>query len=386
MSGFTGHPQSAEEIDLLRLARTLWQGRRTIIIAVLFGMTVTGLVAYFGSWTWTSEAVLVAPSLTDNPDLVLERTSLKTLGITPEVTDGWLSGRFIRTFSARDTKLDFLRTSRVFQDMTAGLSASARIAAENAMMKGMVLEASPEGRGEKTLYPYLTALLKAKDPRQAQQLLDDWITYVNDRVATMARQTLEEQRRVHLEAMRQQLDLARSREAITREVAVTRLGYALSLAKAAGVSQPVFMKGEAFHDDPDFPLGLGEKGLSRKLAIFSGETDLRVLSVSLQEKEDMLSRLEKLPMTASAIQAVHLLSRPELPERHDGPGLALLLVLGALLGGLTAAGWVFLLNISRPQNIFPLSGALPPETAGVTSGRHVQAQSAAQGIPGATSR
>jgi len=382
VNGLSRHPHPAGEIDLLHLARIVWQGRRTLMMAVLFGAAVTGLAGHFGGWTWTSEAVLVTPSLTDNPDLALQRASLKTLGITPEVTDGWLSGRFIRTFSARDVQLDFLQTSAVFQGMTAGLSAPARVAAENAMIKGMVLEPALEGKGEKTLYPYLTARLKAKDPGQAQRLLDDWLAYVNARVATMARETLEEQRRVHLEAMRQQLALARSREAITREVTVNRLGYALSLAKAAGVSQPVFTKGEAFHDDPDFPLGLGEKGLSRKLAIFSDETDLRRLSVSLQEQEDMVSRLEKLPVTAPSIQAFHLLSRPVLPEQHDGPGTALLMLLGAMVGGMLATGLVLLRSVSHAQDNALLSGSLLTETAAVASGPAPRTP----GTPGTLSR
>ncbi|MFZ4170086.1 LPS O-antigen chain length determinant protein WzzB [Enterobacter ludwigii] len=349
MSTLPVHQPSAGEIDLLQLARTLWQGRRTFIFAILLGVAASGLAGHFGAWTWTSEAVLVAPSLTDNPALALQRASLKTLGITPDVTDSWLSGRFIRTFSARDVQLDFLQTSPVFQGMTAGLSAPARMAAENAMIQGMVLEPAPEGKGEKTLYPYLTARLKAKTAPQARQLLDDWLVYVNARVATMARQTLEEQRRVHLEAVREQLGLARTREAIARQVSVTRLGYALSLAKAAGISQPVFTKGDAFHDDPDFPLGLGEKGLSRKLEIYSDGTDLRRLSVTLQEQEDLVRRLESIPVTTPSVQAFHLLSSPVLPERHDGPQTVLLMVLGALAGGFIAAGVVLLRSLSHPQ-------------------------------------
>lgn len=103
---------------------------------------------------------------------------------------------------------------------------------------------------------------------------------------------------------------------------------------------PVFTQGEAFRDDPDFPLALGEKGLSRKLAIFSREASLRQLSVTLQEQEDMVSRLEGVRMSSTPLKAFHLLSSPERPERHDGPGAALLGLLGALSGGVIAAGLV----------------------------------------------
>lgn len=68
--------------------------------------------------------MLVAPSLTDNPDLSRQRAELKTLGITPDVDDAWLTGRFVRTFISYDVQLDFLRDSPVFAQMTIGMSAS----------------------------------------------------------------------------------------------------------------------------------------------------------------------------------------------------------------------------------------------------------------------
>lgn len=354
MSALHDHPLPAGEIDLRHLVRLVWRWRRVFILAMSLGAAAGALVDSLGAWTWTSEAVLVAPSLTDNPDLALQRASLTALGVTPDVTDSWLSGRFIRTFSARDARLDFLQASPVFQSMTAGLSATARAATENAMIQGMVLEPASGGKGREPLYPYLTARLKAKHARDARTLLADWLVYVNARVATMARQTLEAQRRVRLQTLREQLELERTRETIVRQVSVTRLGYALSLARAAGLSQPVFMKGDAFHDDPDFPLGLGEKGLSRKLAIYRDGTDLRQLSVALQEQEDGVSRLEKIRVDAPDIQAFHLLSRPVLPEQHDGPGGMLLMLAGALLGAGSAAAGVALRHLLAPQ-----AGAVP---------------------------
>ena len=337
------------EIDLLHLVRLLWQWRGVFILAISLGVAAGALTGYFRAWTWTSEAVLVAPSLTDNPQLALQGASMTTLGITPDVTDDWLSGRFIQTFSTRDVQLDFLRASPVFQGMTAGLSATARAAVENAMMKGMVLEAAPGEKGRGPLYSYLTARLKAKSARDAQTLLDDWLVYVNARVATMARQTLEAQRRVRLDAMREQLELDRTRETIARQVSVTRLGYALSLARATGLSQPMFTKGDAFQDDPDFPLILGEKGLRRKLAIYRDGTDLRQLSVALQEQEDMVSRLEKMQISAPDVQSFHLLSRPVLAEQHDGPGDVLLMLAGGMAGAGVAAFIVTLRSIMLSQ-------------------------------------
>lgn len=240
MSGLSSGGDAGSEIDLVSLVRTLWQQRRVLGAAVVLCATFALVAGHCWPWRWTSSAVLVAPTLSDNPALAQQRASLHALGIDPAVTDEWLFSRFIRTAGARDVQRDFLRSSPVFRHLTAGLSSPERIAAENAMMKGMVvLEPAPQGKTDKPLQPYLTAQLKAKAAPDAQTLLDGWLTYVSGQVSLMAEKTLEEQRRVRLVSARQQLSLTRTREEIDRQVRVTRLEYALSIAKAAGISQPV---------------------------------------------------------------------------------------------------------------------------------------------------
>lgn len=226
------------------------------------------------------------------------------------------------------------------------------------MTKGIVLTPALEGKGEKTLYPYLTARLRANNALAARQLLAGWLAYANARVAVMARQTLESQRLISLETERQQLGLARTLEAIERQVSRTRLGYALLLAQAAGVTQPVFTRGETFRDDPDFPITLGEKGLRRKLDIFNNDTDLSHLSVELQEREDMVRRMEAASVDAPGITAFHLLLRPKLPARRDGLGMVVFVLLGALFGLLVSA-CVVLLREACQRQIPESRGLLP---------------------------
>lgn len=354
MSGQPPYTTAAGEVDLLMLARTLWSGRRILALTVLLCLATGCAFSALWPWYWRSEAVMVVPSLTDNPALARRQAELEALGIAPEVTGEWLSGRFIRTFSSTDTQRDFVEGTAWFVKRTQGMSPAARARVAQGVMKGISLEAAPTGRQEKPLYPSLTAGIRMQDAQEAQAMLDDYLRFVTDRVTQAVRQTLESQRQVRLTAARQQLSLTLARETVAHSVNVTRLEYALSLAQAAGVTQPVFTRGEMFRDDPDFPLSLGEKGLAKKLAILNAEKDLRALSTTLQDQDEMIRRLEAVYVTDVSVTPFHLLSRPSLPEQHDGPGPLLILLLSGMAGLMLSAGCLLMkAALDNPQVVPP---------------------------------
>lgn len=334
--------RSDAEVDLLQVLSTLRAGWLTLTLYMAFGVLVCVLASQFWPWTWSSEAVIEKTSPTDNAMLNRQVAILKGLGVSHPVTDEWVYGRFVRTFSARDTKLAFLQQSSWFKSRTSGMNEHARRVEEDELVSQIGLEPGATGKGSNNLYPYLIARIRLSDREGGERLLVEYLEYVNERVSEQTRATLSEALQVKLDNARQQLDIARSQAAIARQITITRLGYALSLAKVAGITQPVFIKGSIFHDDPDFPISLGDKGLARKLEILNGIPDMSALSTDVQNQADLVRRLMAINVPELRLTSYHLLSRPMTPVRHDGPGVLLLSLLGALSGLMLAVGRLLL--------------------------------------------
>ncbi|MGS9073822.1 LPS O-antigen length regulator Wzz(fepE), partial [Salmonella enterica subsp. enterica serovar Infantis] len=70
-----------------------------------------------------------------------------------------------------------------------------------------------------------------------------------------------------------------------------RLHYSLEIANAAGIKRPVYSNSQEVKDDPDFSISLGADGLSRKLEIEKGVTDVAEIDGDFRNRQYHVEQL-----------------------------------------------------------------------------------------------
>lgn len=340
----TGDPR---EIDLIQLLRTLWRGRRLLAAVTLGGVLMAAAAGLLYPYRWTSTAEVVAPTEVEMASLVPLLTQMNALGVTPVVDGAWLYRTFIQVFSAGDARMAWLKKSDSYRALSPHPDDTATRAVLQGISRDITLTDSRQDKKTQRPYDWLTLSARGDSARQAQRMLDGWMTAAARDVSERARRTLTLQLRDALQSRREAYRMAWQEEMNALAVKQTRLAYALELARAAGISRPVFSRGMMIHDDPDFPVQLGSAGLAQKQKILRSIHDPLQMSADLMNRQRQLVQLAALTVPPLSVTPYHILSRPGWPLRHDGPRLALLLVLGGLLGGLGGCALLLLRDALR---------------------------------------
>lgn len=352
------------DVDLLALLQTLIRAWRLMLAGLLAGLLGGLLVAILLPRHWTSQAVVVAPETDMLQGLQTVSARMSVAGLTPEVNADWLYAQFLQAFSARDGQTAFIAAVPQVRAATAGMAPEARQRLADLLADGMTLTTAETDKKGGLPYARVTLQARADSPEGAQALLAGWLQVAGAQVAARARTALAVQRDGALDVARGRLALMLRQAAAHRDVQVNRLSHALQLARAAGISRPLWAQGYTLRDDPDFPVSLGVSGLTEKLALLKNDTDLSALSTSLRDQQLQVQQLAALSTDGLSVQPYRLLSSPSWPLRPDGPGRALLMLLSVLLSLMLTAGIILLRDALRARDTQP---AYHPDTRGTAS-------------------
>src|SRR5690606_10761478 len=121
------------------------------------------------------------------------------------------------------------------------------------------------------------------------------------------------------------------------------------LAVTSGIHRPLWVQGYTLNDDPDFPVSLGETGLSEKLALLKNDADLSALSTALRDQRLEVQALAALSTDGLQALPYRLLASPSLPLSADGAGPGVMMVLSIFLGLLAAGGGLLFRDALRAK-------------------------------------
>lgn len=336
-----GYP-ARDEVDLLALLQVLIRGWYVLLAAALTGLVAGMLITFLLPRTWTSHAVVVLPGTEELRGLSQTAAQMRVAGLTPSVDGDWLWAQFQQTFSARSAQEAFILTDGGGNGTLAGLTVRERQKRVASIADGITLAENGGQKQNPLPYAWLKLSAKGDTPDAARMLLTNWLHTSAARVAEQARDALASQRDSALDVAEGHLTMMTQQEADRRAVQINRLEYALSLARAAGIQQPLWTKGYTLSDDPDFPVSLGASGLAEKLALLKRDTDPGWLSTPLREQQLKVRTLRALRTEGVRVQPYRLLASPSLPLSPDGPSRSLVVLLTVLLCLIGAAGIVLL--------------------------------------------
>ncbi|EDN4581156.1 LPS O-antigen length regulator [Salmonella enterica subsp. enterica serovar Bovismorbificans] len=345
LAGYSLPPANSHEIDLFSLIEVLWQAKRRILATVFAFACVGLLLSFLLPQKWTSQAIVTPAESVQWQGLERTLTALRVLDMEVSVDRASVFNLFIKKFSSPSLLEEYLRSSPYVMDQLKGAQIDEQdlhraIVVLSEKMKAVDSNASK--KNETSLFTSWTLSFTAPTREEAQKVLAGYIQYISDIVVKETLENIRNQLEIKTRYEQEKLAMDRVRLKNQLDANIQRLHYSLEIANAAGIKRPVYSNGQAVKDDPDFSISLGADGISRKLEIEKGVTDVAEIDGDLRNRQYYVEQLAAMNVSDVKFTPFKYQLSPSLPVKKDGPGKAIIIILAALIGGMMACGGVLL--------------------------------------------
>ncbi|EAA7244293.1 LPS O-antigen length regulator [Salmonella enterica subsp. salamae] len=344
-AGYSLPSANSHEIDLFSLMDVLWQAKRRILASV-FAFACAGLLlSFLLPQKWTSRAIVTPAESVQWQELERTLTALRVLDMDVSVDRAGVFNLFIKKFSSLSLLEEYLRSSPYVMDQLKGAQIDEQdlhraIVALSEKMKAV--DSNVGKKNETSLFTSWTLSFTAPTREEAQKVLAGYIQYISDIVVKETLENIRNQLEIKTRYEQEKLAMDRVRLKNQLDANIQRLHYSLEIANAAGIKKPVYSNGQAVKDDPDFSISLGADGISRKLEIEKGVTDMAEINGDLRNRQYHVEQLAAMNVSDVKFTPFKYQLLPSLPVKKDGPGNAIIIILAALIGGMVACGGVLL--------------------------------------------
>lgn len=345
-AGYSLPPANSHEIDLFSLMDVLWQAKRRILATVFAFACVGLLLSFLLPQKWTSQAIVTPAESVQWQGLERTLTALRVLDMDVSVDRAGVFNLFIKKFSSLSLLEEYLRSSPYVMDQLKGAQIDeqdlhrAIVALKAEKMKAV--DSNVGKKNETSLFTSWTLSFTAPTREEAQKVLAGYIQYISDIVVKETLENIRNQLEIKTRYEQEKLAMDRVRLKNQLDANIQRLHYSLEIANAAGIKKPVYSNGQAVKDDPDFSISLGADGISRKLEIEKGVTDMAEINGDLRNRQYHVEQLAAMNVSDVKFTPFKYQLSPSLPVKKDGPGKAIIIILAALIGGMMACGGVLL--------------------------------------------
>ncbi|ELH8888568.1 LPS chain length-determining protein [Vibrio cholerae] len=336
-----------DEIDLKELFAALWQGKWLIIMTTLFCSVITIGYALTAQEWWSAKATVSQPQLQNitayqqavkryQPlfDVYQEDGTIIVSNALDSLIDPKLIfQRFIQTFNANGSKRRFMQTNPTFLALQKQMFAQANDPEVMQTLYEGWFERIQASAVDKNANEIFTLSFQSVDKASSLTLLNEYVQFVNqtlnqqlndDLLSTLASK--------YVELTQQEKNLLQQAQ-LRLQVELERAQYALSIAEAADIKQPVQNLGE----QEIFAINIGSRALNAKVDALKSIKDLSVFEPRLAILQSKLSQFDLETLSAEAkwsVNGFYYLDQPEQPLTRDKPKRALIVVLCTLVGGM----------------------------------------------------
>ncbi|EBM7609533.1 LPS O-antigen length regulator [Salmonella enterica subsp. enterica serovar Kentucky] len=344
-AGYSLPPANSHEIDLFSLIEVLWQAKSRILATVFAFACVGLLLSFLLPQKWTSQAIVTPAESVQWQGLERTLTALRVLDMEVSVDRGSVFNLFIKKFSSPSLLEEYLRSSPYVMDQLKGAQIDEQDLHRAIVLLSEKMKAVDSNAGKKnetSLFTSWTLSFTAPTREEAQKVLAGYIQYISDIVVKETLENIRNQLEIKTRYEQEKLAMDRVRLKNQLDANIQRLHYSLEIANAAGIKRPVYSNGQAVKDDPDFSISLGADGISRKLEIEKGVTDVAEIDGDLRNRQYHVEQLAAMNVSDVKFTPFKYQLSPSLPVKKDGPGKAVIIILAALIGGMMACGGVLL--------------------------------------------
>jgi LPS O-antigen subunit length determinant protein (WzzB/FepE family) len=346
-----------DEIDLRELFKALWGDKFLILATTLIVAILAFLVAMISQEWWSSTAKIARPQA---QDMAAYRQQVKQFQpvfdiyqddgtvLVSEELDGLIDSvvlvnRFVDAFNSSNNKRKFLDSSEEFQQFKEKLGS--KLNDEELTKATRVLYSEWFGKiaakaenSNNEMTPYNISF-QSTTSESSYLMLVNYIRTIKIKVHQDALNNLEAMVSAKKNELVQQKRILEAQAKNRLLVEADRARYALSIAKAAGVTSPIQTNGSR----ELFGIDMGSKALAAKVEALNSIKNLSVIEPRLQQVNAKLQMLKDLKVDRSIdFQTFRFLENVEQPITRDKPKRALIVVLGTLLGGMLGVAIVLI--------------------------------------------
>ncbi|EKF9450610.1 LPS O-antigen chain length determinant protein WzzB [Vibrio cholerae] len=355
-----------DEIDLKELFSALWQGKWLIIMTtLLFSVAAIGYALTAQEW-WSAKATVSQPQLQNvtayqqavkryQPlfDVYQEDGTIIVSNTLDSLIDPKLIfQQFIQTFNANGTKRRFMQTNPTFLTLHLQKQMLEQTNDPEVMQKLYEewFERIQASAVDKKANDIFTLSFQSVDKTSSLALLNDYIQFVNQTLNQQLNDDLISTLAAKYGELTQQEKNLLQQAQLRLHVELERTQYALNIAEAADIKQPVQNLGE----QEIFAINIGSRALKAKVDALKSIKDLSVFEPRLAILQSKLSQFDLEALSAEAkwsVNGFYYLDQPEQPLTRDKPKRALIVVLGALLGGMLGVAIVLVRFAFRKEEL-----------------------------------
>ncbi|KPA54268.1 chain-length determining protein [Photobacterium leiognathi subsp. mandapamensis] len=323
---------SNDEIDLVELVKTLWQGKVTIAVCTIVFTVCAIIYALTAQQWWTSKALITVGQYQNTANIRSQVTNLyavidNSAKINTILDSKSLLDDYITEFNAFDNKKAFIENNEIMKQYADKAQVTdedkarfitnwaKRISASQPDKKNQpdVYQLSFEATSSKLAHDLLVAYSKGISDKVRDELID-----ALDAKISYSQQILQANK-LALEAS--------AKQKLANELIKTN--YALDMAKSADVAKPL----AEMNNNELFQIQLGTEALAEKSKVLDKIKDLSIFEPKLGIIHTKLELLSQIKLDHNiTLQSVRYLQNTDYPISRDKPKRPLIAVLGFLLG------------------------------------------------------
>lgn len=333
---------SRDEIDLVELVKTLWQGKVIIALCTIVFTVCAIVYALTAQQWWTSKAVITEGQYQNTANIRSQITNLYAVINNPSKINGVLSNDallndYITEFNAFDNKKAFIENNEIMKQYANEAQLTDDNKAQFITDWAQRISASqPDKKNQPEIFQLS---FEATSSKLAHDLL---VAYSND-ISNKVRNDLIDVLDAKISNQKQILQAnkitleANAKQQLANELIKTN--YALDMAKSADVTKPL----AEMNNNELFQIQLGTEALAEKSKVLEKIKDLSVFQPKLGIIQTKLELLSKIKLDHNlAVQSVRYLQNTDYPISRDKPKRPLIAVLGFLLGMMLGVAIVLL--------------------------------------------
>ncbi|WP_154172884.1 LPS O-antigen chain length determinant protein WzzB [Vibrio metoecus] len=336
-----------DEIDLRELFSALWQGKWLIIMTtLLFSLTAIGYALTAQEW-WSAKATVSQPQLQgiasyqqavkryqplfdvyQEDGTIIVSNALDSL-VAPKL----IFQQFIQTFNANGTKRRFMQNNPTFLTLQKQMLEQTNDPEVIQKLYEEWFDRIQASAVDKNTNDIFTLSFQSVDKASSLTLLNDYVQFVNQTLNQQLNDDLISTLAAKYGELTQQEKNLLQQAQLRLQVELERTQYALTIAEAADIKQPVQNLGE----QELFAINIGSRALKAKVDALKSIKDLSVFEPRLAILQSKLSQFDLEMLSAEpkwSVNGFYYLDQPEQPLTRDKPKRALIVVLGGLLGGM----------------------------------------------------
>lgn len=326
-------PKAEDEIDLFELLGTLWKKKWVILCVTLLTTGLAAVYAFTAKEQWTAKTYIQAPRIAELGSYLKFRQAYARILNQPLDTGALASGLFsdlILIAESPDTKFKFLENTAYYKKETQSLSSEQdkKIWLTEQVSKNLVITPPKE----KENISYYTIQASADSAKEAYTLLQGYLKDVNNQAVTLSLDEFDQNINTLLVSLKKEvndIDFQKKAEKLDKIAYIQR---DLTTAEQAGITDYRSSKNGFDNAQSSYKFLLGEKLLSAEL---KATKDAPIIyPFRYYEVKRQIDELEGFLRDNIQAQAYRYQMMPAEPLKKDKPKKALILVLGALLGGM----------------------------------------------------